>query len=209
MSDCGNRYVEWVKREEISELHYIARVSNIESILKWGILSHSRAARLPHESVANQQVQDRRAGVKIPNGMRLHDYANLYFNGRNPMMYSITKSQSVDEICLLRVASAVLDMSGTVVTDCNAASNHVMFSEPTSGLDRIERDELFATYWTHPDQQREWRHKSRMCAEVLVPHRVAPARILGAYVGSETAVPMLTAAAPSLNIVVDAGMFFV
>ena len=125
-----------------------------------------------------------------------------------PMMYRITKTHGVDRICLLRVDVAVLDLPGTVITDCNAASNYVRFSEPTTGLSRIDKDELFSTYWTHPDQAQEQRHKSRMCAEVLVPDRVEPSKIIGAYVGSDAAFASLAIAAPSLNVTVDTAKFF-
>ena len=124
----------------ISELHYICRISNTASILEYEILSHSIADRLPHDSVADPEVQKRRSAKKVPNGRDLHDYANLYFNGRNSMMYSITKSQGVDEICLLRVDVAVLDLPGTVVTDSNAASGHAKFSDPTTGLSGIDQN---------------------------------------------------------------------
>jgi O-acetyl-ADP-ribose deacetylase (regulator of RNase III) len=34
-------------------------------------------------------------------------------------------------------------------------------------------DDIYARDWKHPDDQiREWRHKSRKCAEVLIPHSV-------------------------------------
>ena len=198
-----------MERDDISELHFICPIPNIVSVLEHGILSHSKAGPLQPVSVANQDVQDRRSAVKVPpDGRRLHGYANLYFNGRNPMMYRVTKSQGVDGICLLRVDVAVLDLTGTVVTDCNAASGYAKFSEPTTGLRGIDRAELFSTYWTHPDQVQEWRHKSRMCAEVLVPDRVEPSKIIGAYVGSDAAFASLAIAAPSLNVTVDAAKFF-
>ena len=197
-----------MERDDISELHFICPIPNIVSVLEHGILSHSKAGPLQPVSVANQDVQNLRSDVKVPNGRDLHDYANLYFNGRNPMMYRITKTHGVDRICLLRVDVAMLDLPGTVITDCNAASNYVRFSEPTTGLSRIDKDELFSTYWTHPDQAQEQRHKSRMCAEVLVPDRVEPSKIIGAYVGSDAAFASLAIAAPSLNVTVDTAKFF-
>lgn len=198
-----------MERDEISELHYICSISNIASILERGILSHSMAGRLPHVSVADPEVQKLRAAVKIPTGRPLHKYANLYFNGRNVMMYTITRSQGVDGICLLRVDVAVLDFPGTVVTDCNASSGYAKFSEPSIGLSGIDRDELFSARWDqHQRDGLRLRHRSRMCAEVLVPDRVGPSLILGAYVGSKTAAASLAAAAPSLNVTVDDDKFF-
>ena len=50
-----------MQRHELEELHYITPICNIPSILRHGILSHVRAARLLHQSVAMQVIQDRRA----------------------------------------------------------------------------------------------------------------------------------------------------
>ena len=62
-------------------------LENIPSVIKVGILSHAKAAKLSHHSVALQRVQDLRDKVKVPGGLMLHQYANLYFHARNPMMY--------------------------------------------------------------------------------------------------------------------------
>lgn len=197
-----------MERDDISELHFICPIPNILSVLEFGILSHSEAGPLPHESLANPEVQKRRSPKKVPNGRDLHDYANLYFNGRNSMMYSIIRSHGVDGICLLRVDATVLNLPGTVITDCNAASGYAKFSEPTTGLSGIDRDELFSESWNHPHEPQKQRHKSRMCAEVLVPDCVEPSKILGAYVGSNAAYASLAIVAPSLNVTVDAAKFF-
>jgi hypothetical protein len=48
----------------------------------------------------------------------------------------------------------------------------------------------------------------RMMAEVLVPHRVAPEHIMGAYVVSAEVAAGLTQVAPTLPTVVKPYMFF-
>ena len=179
------------------------------SVLEHGILSHSEAGPLQPVSVAKQDVQDLRSDKTVPNGRNLHDYANLYFNGRNVMMFRTKQSHGVDGICLLRVDVTVLDLPGTVVTDCNAASGYAKFSEPTTGLRGINRAELFSLYWNnHQHDSQNLRHRSRMCAEVLVPDRVEPSLILGVYVGSTAVAASLAIVAPSLNVTVDAAKFF-
>jgi len=45
-----------MERHELEELHYITPICNISSILQYGILSHSRAERVLHESVAMQEI---------------------------------------------------------------------------------------------------------------------------------------------------------
>ena len=71
----------------VTELHCIMPIDNINSVMTHGILSHERAAKLPHRSVALQPVQDRRDQKQVPGGLKLHQYANLYFHARNPMLY--------------------------------------------------------------------------------------------------------------------------
>src|SRR5262245_16376391 len=71
----------------VAELHCIMPMANIASVLEHGILSYERAARLQHHSVAMQPVQDRRDRKQVPGGLKLHQYANLYFHARNPMLY--------------------------------------------------------------------------------------------------------------------------
>ena len=130
-----------MERDDISELHFICPIPNIVSVLEHGILSHSKAGPLQPVSVADPDVQNLRSAVKVPpGGRKLHDYANLYFNGRNPMMYRTTKSHGADGICLLKVDITVLDLPGTVVTDSNAASGYAKFSEPTTGPLALSRE---------------------------------------------------------------------
>lgn len=174
-----------MKRNDITELHYICPLETVPSILGHGILSHKAAARVPHQSIANEDVQARRAQVRIPGGKKLHSYVNLYFNGRNPMMFTVCKTEEMDSICLLQVKPDVMDLPGVVITDRNASSSAVRFAEPDGGLARIDADVVFAQYWTHADPIRQHDHKSRMRAEVLVPSIVDPEMIAGAYVASE------------------------
>ena len=196
-----------MRREDLAELHYITPIVNIPSILRWGILSHRRATRLKHRSVAMQEVQERRAKVRVPQGRPLHQYANLYFHARNPMMY--LRQSDHPNLCVLRVNTDVLDLPGVVIADRNAASQYARFGPAASTLESIDYELVFAEYWTHPENQvREWIHRSTKCAEVLVPHRIAPSYVRGAYVSCAGSQTQLNQAAPSLGTTVDAHLFF-
>jgi hypothetical protein len=76
-----------VRREDLTEVHSIQPIETVPSILQLGILSNRRARRVAHSSIADPMVQERRAEVVVPGGRHLHEYANLYFHARNPMMY--------------------------------------------------------------------------------------------------------------------------
>jgi hypothetical protein len=170
-----------VKIEEISELHYITPMKNVPSILQCGILSHNRAAKLNHDDISMREIQDVRAKKRVPGGLALHDYANLYFNGRNKMM--ATRRPEQDRLCVLRVSTEALNIAGAVIADQNASSKYALFLPSPLGLQKLHRDEIFVRSWKCPDDQiREWRLGSLVCAELLVPHVVSPKLILGAYV---------------------------
>lgn len=200
--------VSAVKRRDITELHYICPIATVPSILERGILSHEAAQGVAHQSIANEEVQARRARVRIPGGKRLHGYVNLYLNGRNPMMFTVCKTAGADRICLLRVNPDVMDSPGVVLTDRNASSIAVRFSDPAGGLGRLDADLIFARYWTDPDYFRQSDKKSRMCAEVLVPSIVNAEMIVGAYVSSMNARQALRQLAAELPVSVDRYKFF-
>jgi hypothetical protein len=194
-------------RTEVRELHYITSIRNVDSIFKYGILSHDRAARLMPASVASPGVQERRARIALPNGRRLHDCVNLYFNARNPMMYSIRERHLV--LCVLRVDPGVIDIPGTIVTDGNAADSFTRFDSPALGLARLDYAELHAQYWSgSPDPFVNEERKRRRCAEVLVPVPVAAEYIRGMYVSCDSVRTNLSLTGISCPIRVSEQMFF-
>lgn len=196
-----------MKREELEELHYIAPIANVPSILKHGILSHVRADKFPHQSVAMQEIQNRRRKVQVPNARRLHEYVNLYICARNPMMYK--RQAEHQSICILRISPDVLDIPNTIVADQNASSGYVRFRPAPNGLAYIDRNLVFAERWTHPDDPIEqYQHRSIKCAEVLVPDRVKASFIIGAYVSVPGSQDSLAEVAPGLATTVYGYIFF-
>jgi ssDNA thymidine ADP-ribosyltransferase, DarT len=53
------------------------------------------------------EIQDLRANKKVPGGRPLHEYLNLYFHARNPMMYK--GHDQHESLCVIRVSTNVLD----------------------------------------------------------------------------------------------------
>ena len=188
----------------VTELQCIMPIGNIPSVLANGILSYENAAKLKHHSVAMQVMQDRRDVKTVPGGLRLHQYANLYFHARNPML----SRRRHEDVCVVRVSTAVLQMQGTVITDQNAASAYVRFYAPAESK-LLDFDDIYARDWRHPDDQiREWQHKSSKCAEVLVPQRVQADMLIGAYVVDDDAQSRLRRAGFVLPVGIDADFFF-
>ena len=190
----------------VTEFHCIMPIDNLASVMQHGILSYERAAKLKHHSVAMKPVQDKRDQKHVPGGLKLHQYANLYFHARNPMLFKRLAESS--SLCVLRVSTEVLRVDGTVITDQNSASDYVRFLAP-SQWKLLDFDDIFAMDWRHPDDPiAYWRHKARKCAEVLVPQRVEPRFMNGAYVVDKSAAGGLTNSGFALPVTVDPVLFF-
>jgi hypothetical protein len=202
-----------MKQNEIQELHYITPITNVPSILKYGIQSNRRAevgrkkGLIEPASVAMDEVQSLRDKIKVPGGRPLHEYANLYLCARNPMLFK--RKEQHDSLCVLRISPKVLDISGAIVTDMNAASGICRFAPAPGGLDLVDAEMVFAEDWTHPnDLSGYWRHKAVKCAEVLVPDQVPARFITGAYVSCEISRDALQAIAANLKVRVNEHLFF-
>lgn len=175
-----------MQRDELHELQFITPIFNLPSIARHGIVSHNRSKNLGAVSIALEGVQELRAVKRVPGGLMLHDYACLYFNARNAMLY--LRRFEHESLCVLRVRPTIIDRAGVVVTDQNAATKWARFAAAPQGISIVDRDRTFAEWWTHPeDQIDEWRHKAQMCAEVLVPDCVPPSYLVEAYVSGQVA----------------------
>lgn len=204
-----------MKREELEELHFITLHSNLPTLLKYGIQSHRRAEIgrrrkiLEAGSVAMQEVQDIREGVRVPEGLELHEYANLYLCARNPMMYK--RHARHLEICVLRVSTDVLDIEGAVVTDMNAAKRIRRFAPAPQGLVYVNKEMVFAEDWNRQhngDLIAIDRHRAIKCAEVLIPKEVPHNYITGVYVSCMEAVAVVKSIVPELSVTINGHLFF-
>jgi hypothetical protein len=172
-----------MKRTDINELYNIAPISNVPSILGQGILCHNLVKKIQHDRIDNLDVQSRRVNKQVGNtGKTLHDFANLYFDAHNPMLCS--RKEENDKLCVLIISQDVLDLDGVIVSDQNASRGWARFESVDDGLALLDANEVFAAYWTDPDPYERDRLKGVKCAEVLVPERVDPRFIIGAYVCS-------------------------
>ena len=183
-------------------------LENIPSVLKLGILSNERAAKLEHCSVAMEDVQEKRDQKHVPGGLRLHQYANLYFHARNPMLYK-RKDQAAG-LCVLRISMEVLKLPGVVLADCNASSPYARFLGPSQWA-LLDFDAIYAMDWNrqHANDPYAYRvHKARKCAEVLVPHVVEARYLVGAYVLNDAVGSKLRSVGFDRGVAIDSEMFF-
>ena len=113
------------------------------------------------------------------------------------------------ELCVLQIDTKVLDVAGVVITDRNASSDWVRYAASPHGVQIVDRDQVFAEYWTHPENQvMEWVHKSIKCAEVLVPDVVDNRYITGGYASCQEVCRTIEEMAIPLEMTIHAHLFF-
>lgn len=177
----SEKYYNKTKRKY---LYNIVHINNISSIMEKGILCYNLVKNISHESIAMNEVQLIRESIEVPNGLPLHQYANLYFTYHNPMLYK--RKGEADSLCILAVSHRVLDIEGCVVSDQNAAKKYARFYEPTIGIEKIDFNKVFAQSWIYDnDLPSTWFHKAIKCAEVLVPNEIPYEYIVGVCVVSD------------------------
>jgi ssDNA thymidine ADP-ribosyltransferase, DarT len=202
-------------RSSLAELHYLTSIHNLASICEHGVLSHDLAARLSHVDLSNEQIQDERKNKEVAYASqrrrrKLHSYANLFLHGRNSMLKALCHTHGHNTIAVVRVGAEVLDLPDVVIADQNAASKYVHFHASPAGLRYLNEDYVFAREWGDPtlDQIDYWRRKSRRSAEVLVPDRVSPLHLRGAYVSCEISCGRCEAMALPITVTIDGDLFF-
>lgn len=179
-----------VKR--LRELYYITHIDNIPSMFQLGVLSHAQieAQEVQYKSVYDAGIVSWRKEKKTPDGLSLWDYANLYFQPRNPMLYRLVMEGKLNDIAILGIQRDVLSLEGVLVTTGNAARSETVIlrrSEWKKHKDEIVKN-TDVEWWSEMDGS-----KRRIMAEVLVPNRVPPDKINSIYVPNKDALSKVRA----------------
>ena len=195
-----------IRYRRLPYLYYIVHKDNIASVLASGALlcrssARSLAAGIPTD-ISDPEVNQRRSG-KIDSMQRrpLHDYVNLYFRARNPMLYALRQLQS--DLVVLYIDHRLIEEPGVVFTDGNAASSATRFFYNLADLKELDWDCLEADYWSEFDDGRRTR-----CAEVLVPGSVSLSRVKRAVVSNEPLRHELTRLRWPIRVAVQPKWFF-
>jgi hypothetical protein len=200
------------RKRRIKSLYYITHVDNLPSILRWGILSHRRVEEqgVQFTPVYDAAIVANRRGRTTPDGKNLWDFANLYFQPRNPMLYRVINEKDKDKIAILGVTPQVLDIAGSFVSMGNAASYLSEIAPLEEGI-KIITDELWSVitsdWWREEDGS-----KRKIMAECLVPGVVPPDSIHTIYVVSHQAADQVRTImgpyVPKMAVVPEPHMFF-
>jgi O-acetyl-ADP-ribose deacetylase (regulator of RNase III) len=169
------------RRAEIKCLFYISHVENLPSILENGILSHGLidTRKTPFTPIYDAGIVSNRKDKATPERASLWDYANLYFQPRNPMMYRVVHEKTTKNLAVVGVKPSVLQLQQVMVTDGNAASRPTRFFKASEGLKVIEAQwpVIQAEYWNDPDGS-----KRKIMAECLEPELISPDHIHTVFV---------------------------
>lgn len=150
-------------------LFYTAHIDNLKSIFELGILSHNLAHSkgLVNEDISNKQVNERRNRIVDSLGGNIHDFAPLYFNPRNPMLFVLCKQMDKSKLVLLKVNPHILLTENVAFSDGNAAVRTTNFYKNIEDFNKLNWEVIKNEYWTnHPDGKRI------KCSEVLVQNKI-------------------------------------
>ncbi len=197
------------RKPEVKGLYYITHVDNLPSILQRGILAHRvvEESGIPYTPIYDKSIVSNRQKRTTPDGRSLWDFANLYFQVRNPMLYRILHEKRDSDIAVIGVRPLVLKEPQGFVALGNAASGATEILPTSDGLSRITEiwDEISSDWWNAVDGS-----KRKIMAEYLAPNCIAPEHIHSLFVSSHAVADKLKAQAlpRTVPVVPEPYMFF-
>lgn len=182
--------------------YHMTHKDNLAGILQHGILSHSDV--LARDDVLATDISDAgaqrwRDREEPVNRRAIHDYAPMYINPKNPMLFVRRSMQH--EIVILKVSPEVLQDGQHIFSDGNAASRETIFSSDSTVIAE-SLPAINSEYWSNCIDG-----KRRRCAELLVYPKVHPVHIISA-ICSNNALAEEIARETNLQIEVIPSMFF-
>lgn len=160
----------------VKQLYYLAHIDNLSLILNRGILSQKIRAEegIQYAPIADSNIVGRRRYKQTPDGKSLWDYANLFFQPRNPMLFRVIDEKDSQNLVVFWVTNTVFREQGIFITDGIAANSQTKFYRLSEGL------EMFQTHQKiiQSDSWISWNHdpdlRRKLMAECLIPNRVDP-----------------------------------
>lgn len=199
------RLSDKLEEHNVNYLYHMTHIDNLRSILKYGLLSHNSARGGKLETdIADNEVNERRSKPDPIYDRSLHDYVPLYFNPKNPMLYSRKGIQN--DIVILAINTKIIGGTEVVFTDGNAASSGTKFYSSVTDLQNLNMACIYGEYWNDfEDGKRE------RCAETLVPNRIGASMILKVFCNgtlSMRQVEEVTAQFDNVSVEINPILFF-
>lgn len=169
-------------------LYYITHIDNLTSILKKGILCHNyvEGEKIQFTPIYDAEIVENRKNIRTPSNKSLWDFANLYFQPRNAMLYRVVffSGKNIKDIIVIGFKNSILEQSDIFITTGNAASSSSSILSALEVKRNIYniRKEADKVWWTDEDGS-----KRELMAECLVPDKVSPDYIQEIYVANREA----------------------
>ena len=199
-------------KRSVKGFYYITHIDNVPSILRQGILSHKRIEEqgTPFTRIYNADIVANRAMRQTPDNKSLWEYANVYFQPRNPMLYKVINETEKKDIVILGISPQIIETRGAFISLGNAASPLSPVLNIEDGLNFVN-DEYWgiinSDWWKTEDGT-----KRKIMSECLVPDLIPPTQIHSIYVTSQTVAdkikPALRNYSLQVSVVVEPHMFF-
>lgn len=172
----------------LRELYYITHINNLASILKRGILCHRKIEedKIDFTPIYDSSIVASRKEKKVTEGKNLWDFANLYFQPRNAMLYRVIFFSGVkaEDIIIIGIRNSIFEKKDIFITTGNAASPYteiLPYDKAQKHLKGI-REKADKEWWTSADGS-----KREIMAECLIPEEIEPDYISEIYVPDENA----------------------
>ncbi len=170
-------------KSDIKNLYYITHINNIPSILNQGILCHRHQEveklNINFAPIYDSEIVSKRQDKCIADGSSIWNYANLYFQPRNPMIYRVVHETNIRNISIIAVKPTLLLESGVRITNGNAANNETEFYDLSQGSKVLQNNWKIIQneWWNDLDGS-----KRIIMSECLVLKKVRPELIDAIYV---------------------------
>lgn len=204
--------------QSVKKLYYITHIDNISSILKLGILSHNiidkknisifsfLRHKVKYTTIYDKGIMLNRKNRKTPDNKSLWEYANLYFQVRNPMLYRVVCEQSAENIAVLAIDFEIIKLPGVFVSIGNAASmaSDILPAKEYWVVIKQLKDVLNCEWWKDEDGS-----KRKIMAECLVPEKIPPNYIKEIYVANDKTAQKIKQRIPNeIPMIPEPKMFF-
>lgn len=194
---------------EIRGFYYITHIENLRSILSKGIFSHQHIedTGTDYKPIYDETIVGNRKLKSTPDGRSLWQFANVYFQPRNPMLYRVKNEQGVDNLAIIELKPSIMTIPDIYITNGNAANTGTGFYRVTEGTRIVSLmwNIIRSEWWNSEDGS-----KRKIMAECLVPKQIPPDYISSIFVASHEIAKKVQETVPLNQVLVipEPKMFF-
>ena len=185
--------------EKIKQLFYITHIDNVASILKHGVMSHKtiEESKIPFTKIYDASIVSSRQHRKTPDGKSLWEYANIYLQARNPMLYRVLCEKNASDIVVFGIDRTIMTTPCSFFSAGNAASmlSEIVPIRESGKAFKVVKNDIESQWWKDEDGS-----KRKIMAECLIPNLIPPDHIRTIYVSNNTNADKVKAITTGLKI---------